>query len=328
METASHSAQKVGSRKTNTRFNAWLARRIPPGQRITLSQSNIFIFPTRSGFTFGGLLAILILGAINYQNSLVYGVAFLLGAVFTITILYTFRNLSGLSIELAEARSGFVGEDIEFAVRVERPKGKGREGIQIGWPEGFKQWVEISEDEAAVVDLYVNAERRGWLKPGRMLVETYFPLGILRAWTWVDINAKALVYPKPLFDEAATHASSKHRDDGVLIDPLGSDDFVDIRDYAAGDPIKNILWRSYARSDNLVVKRYASYVEPRLWFDFDEVPGDAEEKLSRLTGLALRATRSEREFGLRLPNRSISPGVGQVHLETVLRELALYGISG
>jgi len=326
MEAATHTAQKVRSRNSNTRFNAWLARRIPPGQRITLSQSNIFIFPTRSGFTFGGLLAILILGAINYQNSLVYGVAFLLGAVFTITILYTFRNLSGLSIELAEARSGFVGEDIEFAVRVERPKGKGREGIQIGWPEGFKQWVEISEDEAAVVDLYVNAEQRGWLRPGRMLVETYFPLGILRAWTWVDINAKALVYPKPMFAEAATHASSKHRDDGVLIDPLGSDDFVDIRDYVAGDPIKNILWRSYARSDNLAVKRYASYIEPRLWFDFDEVPGDVEEKLSRLTGLALRATRSEREFGLRLPNRSISPGVGQAHLETVLRELALYGI--
>ena len=124
-----------------------------------------------------------------------------------------------------------------------------------------------------------------------------------------------------------TTAANKHRDDGVLIDPLGSDDFVDIRDYAPGDPIRNILWRSYARSDSLVIKRYASYVEPRLWFDFDAVSGDVEEKLGRLTGLALQATRSEREFGLRLPNRSISPGLGQAHLEGVLRELALYGIT-
>lgn len=320
-------AAKVSPRRANTRFNDWLARRIPPGQRITLSQSNIFIFPTRSGFTFGGLLAILILGAINYQNSLVYGVAFLLGSVFTITILYTFRNLSGLSIELAEAGSGFVGEDVELAVRVDRPQGKGREGIQIGWPEGFKQWVEIFDSEAAVVALYVNADRRGWLRPGRLLVETYYPLGLLRAWTWVDINARALVYPKPIFSDVVSTGSTKHRDDGVLIDPLGSDDFVDIRDYVPGDPIKNILWRSYARSDALVVKRYASYVEPRLWFDFEDMPGDVEERLSRLTGLALQATRNEREFGLRLPNRSISPGLGQVHLEMVLRELALYGIN-
>ena len=147
-----------------------------------------------------------------------------------------------------------------------------------------------------------------------------------KAWTWVDINARALVYPQPIFGDSHSSASSRHRDDGVLIDPLGSDDFVDIRDYVPGDPIKNILWRSYARSDDLAVKRYASYVEPRLWFDYDEVPGDMEEKLSRLTGLALQATRAEREFGLHLPNRSISPGLGQVHLEQVLRELALYGI--
>ena len=269
----------------------------------------------------------LILGAINYQNSLVYGTAFLLGGVFVITILYTFRNLSGLSIELAESHSGFVGENIEFAVRVERPKGRGREGIQIGWPEGYKQWVEVFDNEAAVVDLYVTAAARGWLKPGRLLVETYYPLGLLRAWTWVDISARALVYPQPIFGDTPISQASPHRDDGVLLDPLGSDDFVDIRDYVPGDPIKNILWRSYARSDDVVVKRYASYVEPRLWFDFAQLPGDTEEKLSRLTGLPLEATRSEREFGVRLPNLEISPGLGPAHLDQVLRELALYGIA-
>ena len=308
------------------RFASWLDRRIPPGQRITLSQANVFIFPTRSGFMFGVLLLILTLGAINYQNSLVYGVAFLLGSMFIVTILYTFRNLSGLSLELAEAHSGFVDEDVEFAVRVERPKGRGREGIQVGWPEGFKQWVEIFDGEASVVNLYVNAETRGWLTPGRLLVETYYPLGLLRAWTWVDIKARGLVFPKPIFQDAPNAQSSKHRDDGVLIDPLGSDDFVDIREYVQGDPIKNILWRAYARTDELVVKRYASYIEPRLWFDLDDLQGGLEEKLSRLTGLALQATRGGREFGVRLPNLNISPGQGPAHLDHVLRELALYGI--
>ncbi len=312
----------------NKRFGAWLDRRIPPGQRITLSQSNIFIFPTASGFTFGCLLVVLILGAINYQNSLVYGVAFLLGSMFVVTILYTFRNLSGLSLELAEAEQGFVDEDIALTVRVTRPKGSGREGIQVGWPEGFKQWVEIFDEEASEVKLYVTSHQRGWLQPGRLLVETYFPLGLLRAWTWVDINARALVYPKPIFQDVPNTQSARHRDDGVLIDPLGSDDFVDIRDYVAGDPVRNILWRSYARADELVVKRYASYVEPRLWFDFADTPGGTEEKLSRLTGFALQATRAGLEFGVRLPGKDISPGVGQGHLDVVLKELALFGHGG
>ncbi|MFT7651740.1 MAG: hypothetical protein ACI9UU_000846 [Candidatus Azotimanducaceae bacterium] len=309
------------------RFSSWLDRRIPPGARIKLSQANIFIFPTRAGFVFCCLLLLMILGAINYQNSLVYGTVFLLGSMFVVTILHTFRNLSGLVLELAEAQTAFVGEDLEFHVRVTRPKGKGREGLQVGWPEGYKQWVEIFEDQAAVVRLYVKAERRGWLRPGRMLVETYYPLGLLRAWTWVDIQAKGLVYPKPIFSDKRHTEASRHRDEGELLDPLGSDDFVDIRAYAPGDPVKNIIWRSFARSEDLVVKRYASYIEPRMWFDFEDLNGNVEERLSMLTGFALSATRLEREFGLRLPTVEISPSVGQIHLEHVLRELALYGSS-
>jgi len=107
------------------RFGSWLDRRVPPSDQITLSQRNIFIFPTQTGFVFGGLLSLLVLGAINYQASLVYGVAFLLGSMFLATILYTFRNLSGLSLQLVNTRPGFVGEDIEFTVRVVRPQGKG-----------------------------------------------------------------------------------------------------------------------------------------------------------------------------------------------------------
>lgn len=308
------------------RFGTWLDRRIPPGSSIKLSQANIFIFPTKAGFAFAVLLVILIVGAINYQNALVYGVAFSLSSMFVATIMYTFRNLSGLRLELAEADAGFVGEDLQFTVHVERPQGRGREGIQIGWPDGFKQWVEIFDNQAANVRLYVKAGHRGWLKPGRMLVETYYPLGLLRAWTWVDINAKGLVYPKPIFQDQSQRLSTRHREDGELIDLLGSDDFLDLNEYAPGDPIRNILWRSFAKSDDLVVKRYASYIEPRLWLDFSAQSGPVEERLSRLTGHALMATRTDREFGLRLPGVEISPGIGQAHLDRVLRELALYGM--
>ncbi len=308
------------------RFGRWLDRRIPPSPQITLSQRNIFIFPTRTGFAFGGLIALLVLAAINYQASLVYGVAFLLGSTFLVTILYTFRNLSGLRLELAGARAGFVGEDIEFTLRMVRPQGRGREGIQLGWPDGIVQWAELYEQEADTVRLYVKAHARGYLDPGRLLVETYYPLGLLRAWTWVDLDARALVYPLPLFQEFPATVSGR-RDEGELIDPQGSEDFTDIKGYQRGDPVKHIIWRSYARGGELMVKRYASYVEPRLWLDMESVAGDVEERLSRLTGMALTASRRELEFGLRPGAQEISPGVGEAHLERVLRSLALYGVS-
>jgi len=324
----------VGERifaRAGFRFWRWLDRRIPPASPITLSQRNIFIFPTRTGFAFGGLIGLLILGAINYQSSLVFGVAFLLGSVFLVTILYTFRNLSGLRLELASTRPGFVGEDIEFAVRVMRPGGgagrqHGREGIQLGWPRGILQWAELYEQEAALVRLYLPATRRGYFRPGRMLVETYYPLGLLRAWTWVDLDARGLVYPRPLFDDLPK-AGGGRRDEGELIDPQGSDDFTDIRGYRPGDPVKHVIWRSYARGAGLAVKQYASYLEPRLWLDLDAVSGGLEERLSRVTGQALRAARLDREFGLRLGTRVVAPARGEAHLERVLRELALHGLT-
>ena len=317
--------------RLGARFWRWLDRRIPPASPITLTQRNIFIFPTPTGFAFVGLIGLLVLGGINYQSSLVYGVAFLLLSLFLVTILYTFRNLSGLRLELAGVRPGFVGEDIEFAVRVVRPASggrgrvRGREGIQLGWPRSIMQWAELYEHEAANVRLYVAAGRRGFFRPGRMLVETYYPLGLLRAWTWVDLDARALVYPRPLFEELPRPAAGR-REEGELIDPLGSEDFADVREYRPGDPVRHILWRSYARGGELAVKRYASYQEPRLWLDIDAVRGPLEERLSRLTGHALTAARQDREFGLRLGANVVAPARGEAHLERVLRELALYGL--
>lgn len=166
----------------------------------------------------------------------------------------------------------------------------------------------------------------GWLNPGRLLIETFYPLGLLRAWTWVDLEGRALVYLEPLFQELPS-AGFGRRDEGVLFDPRGSEDFTDIKAYTAGDPIKQVIWRSYAKSGgrDLVVKRYSSYVEPRLWLRFDELPGAVEHRLRCLTGYALKATHAAREFGLELPSNRIEPGIGEAHLERVLRTLALYG---
>jgi len=307
-------------------FGNWLDRRIPPQSRVLLTQRNIFIFPTRTAIAYGVLLLLLLLGAINYQNSLIYGVAFLLGSLFLVTILHTFRNLSGLTLELLDSRPGFIGDDIEFNLRITRGPGKARHGIQVGWPQAIKQWVEMQTQDVVAVKLFSTAAARGWYNPGRLLIETRYPLGLLRAWTWVDLNARALVYPKPEFTPLPDPVQGQ-RDDGELVDRQGSDDFSSLRDYQAGDPVKHILWRRYARSDDLVLKEYSGFVEPRAWFEFERAPGDVERRLSVLTGWVLQAKQREQEFGLRLPGRVIEPGVGEAHAASALEALALFGTS-
>lgn len=312
-------------RPFKNQFKHWLNRRIPPQQSITLNQKSIFIFPTRIGFVFSVLLLALLLAAINYENSLIFGLVFWLASVFFVTIFYTFRNLSNITLELQKSGTGFVDEDIEFAIKVSRPENSKREGIQLGWPNEVKQWAELYDNTTCIVHLFVNAKHRGRLNPKRLLVETFYPLGLLRAWTWIDLNANAIIYPKPLFHDH-TFTDTGDDDEGHLTHRSGSDDFQDMRNYHPGDSPRHILWRSYARQDELLVKQFASYADTRLILDWHQLEGDTELRLSRLTGMALNAYKGDKEFGLKLPQVEIAPNTGKAHLDRVLKELALYGL--
>ena len=204
MFSLNSNARKVpfgAMRPFSNRFKRWLNRRIPPQKSITLSQKSIFIFPTRTGFVFSILLLVLLLAAINYENSLIFGLVFWLGSTFFVTIFYTFKNLSSITLDLQKAGTGFAGEDIEFSIQVSRPENSKREGLQLGWPNQVKQSAELHQDTSTTIHLFVNAKQRGWLNPGRLLVETFYPLGLLRAWTWVDLNTNAIIYPKPISHE-------------------------------------------------------------------------------------------------------------------------------
>ncbi len=79
-------------------FQKWLNRRIPPVASLALSHRNVFILPSRTGWAFGGLVLAMLLTAINYQNSLIYGLTFWLVSLGHGTIWLTFQNLSGLEM--------------------------------------------------------------------------------------------------------------------------------------------------------------------------------------------------------------------------------------
>ena len=318
------SVQRAATRWT-PRFAAWLEQRIPPTRRLRLTQRNVFIFPTATGFALGVLVVLLGIGAINYQSSLIFSVAFMLGGIFLVTILHTFRNLSGLTLELVHSRPGFAGEDVEFQIRVRRPRGRRREGIQLGWPTAVKQWAALTDSETCTLKVYVPVNQRGWFDPGRLLVETFYPLGVLRAWTWIDLAAVTHVFPRPLFEalmvgeDVSTSEQAQRRANG-------DDDLSDIRPYRPGDSVHRIMWRSYARNEELYVRQHEQLVGDRLWLDFDAVTGDTERRLSVLTGHAVTAQKQGVRYGLRLPDLELAPDQGVAHFERVLKALATFGM--
>ncbi|MFB3115961.1 MAG: DUF58 domain-containing protein, partial [Gammaproteobacteria bacterium] len=89
------------------------ASRLAADNKNTRKQ-RIYIMPTRHGLLFGLMLFAMLIGAINYNNSMAYILTFLLGSLSLVTILHTYRNLAGLVINEAPPLPVFSGELAKF----------------------------------------------------------------------------------------------------------------------------------------------------------------------------------------------------------------------
>lgn len=310
------------------RFAKWVNRRIPPAREVTLNQRRIFIFPSRVGLFFGFCLFIMLLTAINFQNNLSYGLTFLLATLFVIATLHTYANLSGLTLRALRAQPAFPGQRSEFAIMIERGKKRDHFALYVKWPESSDALINLLEEDTAEVHLHLPVGQRGWFKPGRLMLESTYPLGLLRCWTWVDLDLHALVYPRPL-SSADLPGLATDKPDGASVPVLGSDDFYGFRSYRKGDSLRHIHWKGVAKGQGVQSKQYTAYADRSVWLDWELFPGlGTEQRLSHLCYWALDFESRNEEYGLRLPGVVLEPDCGPKHRDLVLKELALFGKGG
>ena len=310
------------------RFHQWVNRRIPAAREVTLDQRRIFIFPSRVGLFFGCCLLVMLIAAINFENNLSYALVFLLATLFIVATLHTYANLAGLTIRAMRAQSVFVGQQSEFHLMLERSKQRDHYALHLKWPSSSEALVSLVEQDSVTVQLHMAVAGRGWFHPGRLLLESTYPLGLLRSWTWIDLDLLALVYPRPLASTDLPGLATDTPDGAAAMVP-GNDDFYGFRDYRRGDSLRQVHWKGLAKAQGLLTKQYIAYADRSVWLDWDLFPGlGTEQRLSHLCYWVLEFDHRREEYGLRLPGLVIQPGVGEKHREQVLKELALFGKPG
>jgi uncharacterized protein (DUF58 family) len=308
------------------RFREWVNRRIPPARVVTLDQRRIFIFPSRAGFFFGLSLLLMLTMAVNYQNNMTYALTFLLATLFVVATLHTYANLSGLTIRALRAQPVFPGQQSEFDIQLERTRRRAHFALHLKWPDSTEALVNLVDEDSIRVNLHNAVGTRGWFSPGRLLLESTYPLGLLRCWTWVDLDLYALVYPQPLPSSDLPGLPSD-RPDGVSVPVTGSDDFYGFRDYRQGDSPRHLHWKALAKGQPLQSKQYAAYADRSVWLDWDLFAGlPVEQRLSHLCYWALEFEKHGDEYGLRIPGIVIEPAAGEKHLYAVLQALALHQV--
>ncbi len=310
------------------RFREWVNRRIPAAREITLDQRRIFIFPSRVGLFFGLCLLVMLIAAINFENNLSYGLTFWLATLFVVAVLHTYANLSGLTIRALRAQPAFPGQQSEFHLMIERSKQREHFALYLKWPDSSESLVNLVDEDRVVVQLHMAVDKRGWFSPGRLLLESTYPLGLLRCWTWIDLDLHALVYPRPL-PSTDLPGLATGTPDGAAALVVGHDDFYGFRAYRKGDSLRQVHWKGVAKGQGVLTKHYTAYADRSVWLDWDLFPGaGTEQRLSHLCYWVLEFDGRREEYGLRLPNVVIQPSVGGKHRDRVLKELALYGKEG
>lgn len=312
------------SRLIRSRFQNWLNRRIPRSDVQVLTQRNLFILPTAAGVMFGLLLLIMLLTGINYQNSLIYLITFLLGAVFVGAMHQTHRNLSGLEFTLVQAGEGFAGDDIVFRLRAAAGKDDAIAftlfADDLSMPVGH-----VPAGQSVDVALPVSSAFRGYLRPDRIRIETRFPFGLLKAWSWMRPVSAAVVFPRPIVAPDVVSAVEDGERTANSRSPEGND-HAELRPWREGDMSQRIMWKRFARSGQMVVADWEADKGSPHWLDFNAFAGtDYELRLSYLSWLVLERGKSGARFGLHLPGQVIEPDSGAAHATRCLRALAVWG---
>ncbi|MEA3411096.1 MAG: DUF58 domain-containing protein [Pseudomonadota bacterium] len=308
------------------RFADWVMRRHEVAHRdIVLHRRRIYILPTRYGFYYAAMLAVLLASAMNYNNSMVFGLTFLLAGLGANAMWYAHRNLLNVRVEYLGAHPVFAGDETRFRFRLHNPSRLPRIGLTMRWREQPESIANLAPSGVDDVAIPVPARQRGLLKPDRFQLFTRFPFGLFHAWSWLDFDMTALVYPSP--SKQAPPFSDRgvaERPDAGASGP-GEEDFSGLREYRVGDSMRRIAWKALARQENLLVKQYEGAGTPEVWLVWDDFHRfDTETRLSRLCRMVLQAEQERLRYGLRLPTGSVAPGAGESHKRACLEALALY----
>jgi len=296
------------------------------GAPARVTGRKIYILPTRYGLVFGMLLITLLIASINYANNPAFILTFLLTGLFIQAIFQTWRNLLDLSVQWKQTDPVFAGETAFFQYRIWDDKGRAHYALQLAFAGNDSIITDCPANEKQLIRLPCTSRRRGVLDPGRLTLETRFPLGLLRAWCYLDTGAKGIVYPAPL--EGNLNAASPSWGMAVEGDRgVGADDFVGHRSYHPGDQLGHIYWKALAGEKGLLVKQFGGDRVNRYWLDFDAIEGaDTETRLRILAGAVQTLSRDAAHYGLRLPDQEIPMDSGESHRHCCLQALALYGV--
>ncbi len=310
--------ERLGNRSERWSF---IRPKNPEPLPIEINRKRIYVLPTSFGLFLAGIIAVLLLGALNYNNNPAIFLSFMIAAAAHNSLIHGHLLLSGLCIKTLHAEPVHAGQPVQLRMRFEAKDARDRLGLELVCNEAEEKFTLLAREHIEIC-LAIPTTRRGWMQTGRMRISTIRPLGLARAWSWLRPDTALLVYPAleahaPSLPEAQGEGSqARMHSQGEHLHQL--------REYRLGDARKQIAWKASARSEHLLVREYETQTAKEVqldWFSLGTLPYEA--RISRLARWVVDAEKSGCRYSLRLPQELIASGHGLEQRHACLRALAL-----
>lgn len=315
------------------RWQAWWNARHPASDALITTQRNVYILPTGAGWLFAALLTVLLLASINYQLNLGYLLTFLLAGVGLTSMHGTHATLSGLHLQLHTGEPVFLGEAQAVTLRLQNPGTSPRHGIGLRWqgePADRWTWADVPPGDTHTVHLRYTPAQRGTQALPRLVLETRFPFGLFRAWSYLRPASTSFAWPAPETPAPPLPKAQGQDDphDRAVPSPAQSGtDVTGVRPYRRGDAPQQLAWKKTAQSlaggGGLVSRERSSTARGEWHLDWQATAGlDTEQRLARLCAWVLAADRSGQPWALQLPGQPLDIASGAGHRRRCLDTLA------
>ncbi len=298
-------------------------RRGPLKPPLRLNYRQIFILPSRFGLGFSFMTMVMTMAALNFNNNLALILSYLLLSILLFTSVLAYKNLAGVEIKPAITAAVFAGETAIFSISIK--VAKNRRWVLQCWQQTQQSQVNLTPGTQAQLLIRKQANTRGRLPLGRWKLQSTWPYGFFRAWSWILPADYCVVYPTPAPAPPVLPFAGLQ---GQQLEPAqsGDDELQGLHEYQHGEPLNRIAWRSSARADKLISRESEQTLGGEVSLNWDAITTSSlEEKLSILCAWALQSESMGLKWGLKIPGFELKPDTGKAHLHQALRQLALFG---
>ena len=266
------------------------------------------------------------------QNGGAYLLAFLTGSVVMVSWLHARVNLRGLVLKAGTVRTAQQGERLRLPLTLTAGDGPIPCGVEITAP-GADETVfieSLSVDHPTQVELRLPAAEPGRHGGLTVIARSRYPLGFFTVERVIEVSREHLVHPRaagvlPLppavqtvRERAGDTGPGEHGQAGA------GDDFAGVREWQAGDSLRQVDWKAVARGRPMMVKLWNGAADGAIWLEWEAWPLPEEARTAQFAAWIDQGETQGVRYGMRLPGVVSGPGHGPGHRRQCLDALALH----